>query len=43
MKDLMPTILDLMGVETGITFDGRSLVPLMRGEAAQARARALYH
>ncbi len=33
MKDVMPTILELMGVPTGIRFDGRSLAPLMRGEA----------
>jgi arylsulfatase A-like enzyme len=30
-KDLMPTILDLMGVRSGVKFDGRSLVPLMQG------------
>jgi arylsulfatase A-like enzyme len=32
LKDVTPTILDLMGIETDIAFDGRSLVPLMRGE-----------
>ncbi|BCW99024.1 MAG: hypothetical protein KatS3mg024_1851 [Armatimonadota bacterium] len=32
IKDVTPTILDLMGIETDIAFDGRSLVPLMRGE-----------
>jgi len=32
MKDIVPTILDLLGVETEIKFDGRSLTPLMRGE-----------
>ncbi len=31
MKDIMPTILDLMGIRPGIRFDGRSLRPLMRG------------
>jgi arylsulfatase A-like enzyme len=31
MKDVMPTILDLMGVKAGVKFDGRSLVPLMDG------------
>jgi len=31
MKDVMPTILDLLGVRTDIRFDGRSLVPLLRG------------
>lgn len=32
LKDIMPTILDLMGIEHNLKFDGRSLVPLMRGE-----------
>ncbi len=32
MKDTTPTILNLMGVETGIPYDGRSLVPLMEGQ-----------
>jgi arylsulfatase A-like enzyme len=31
MKDVTPTILDLMGVKTKIKFDGRSLTPLMKG------------
>ncbi len=31
MKDIMPTILDLLGVRADIRFDGRSLVPVMRG------------
>ena len=33
-KDLTPTILELAGVETDIAFDGRSLLPLIRGEVA---------
>lgn len=33
MKDVMPTILDLLGIEADIRFDGRSLTPLMRGRA----------
>ena len=32
MKDVTPTILDLMGISTGINFDGRSLVPLLHGQ-----------
>ncbi len=32
MKDIMPTILDLLGIKAGIKFDGRSLLPLMRGK-----------
>lgn len=31
MKDITPTILDLMGVKTRIAFEGRSLVPLLKG------------
>ncbi len=32
MKDIAPTILNLLGVKTKIAFDGRSLTPLLRGE-----------
>ncbi|MBZ5562247.1 MAG: nucleotidyl transferase AbiEii/AbiGii toxin family protein, partial [Acidobacteriia bacterium] len=31
MKDLAPTVYDLLGIKTNIKFDGRSLVPLMEG------------
>ncbi len=31
LKDVMPTILELMDIDPGIAFDGRSLVPLMEG------------
>ncbi|MBI1925932.1 sulfatase, partial [Candidatus Poribacteria bacterium] len=31
-KDLVPTILDLAGIETDIAFDGKSLMPMVRGE-----------
>ncbi len=31
-KDTTPTILDLMGIRTGIKFDGRSLKPRMEGK-----------
>jgi arylsulfatase A-like enzyme len=30
MKDVMPTILDLLGVKSGIKFDGRTLTPLLQ-------------
>ena len=33
MKDVTPTLLDLMGIKTKIRFDGRSLVPRMHGLA----------
>ncbi len=32
LKDIVPTALDLMGIKPGIDFNGRSLVPWMRGE-----------
>jgi arylsulfatase A-like enzyme len=32
MKDITPTILDLLGVKAKLPFDGRSLRPLMRGK-----------
>jgi arylsulfatase A-like enzyme len=32
LKDITPTVLNLLGIETGINFDGRNLVPLMNGE-----------
>ncbi|MFC1452428.1 sulfatase [Verrucomicrobiota bacterium] len=36
MKDVTPTILDLLGVRPGIRFDGRSLRPLMKGRPRRA-------
>ncbi|MDI6829332.1 MAG: sulfatase [Armatimonadota bacterium] len=33
MKDIAPTILDLLGIETTINFDGRSLFPLFVGKS----------
>jgi len=32
LRDVMPTILEVMGIETDIKFDGRSMMPLTRGE-----------
>ncbi|MFZ4394284.1 MAG: sulfatase [Kiritimatiellia bacterium] len=32
MKDITPTILDLLGLKTRMAFDGHSLTPLLRGE-----------
>ena len=32
LKDFMPTLMELMGLDTGLSFDGRSLMPLVRGE-----------
>lgn len=32
IKDIAPTILDLMGIDAKIKFDGRSLTPLMEGK-----------
>ena len=32
LKDVMPTILDVLGIDTGIKFDGRDLVPAVYGD-----------
>ncbi len=36
--DLVPTILDYLGIETGYTFEGRSLRPLIEGSEGDADA-----
>ena len=33
-KDLVPTLLELAEIDAGIDFDGRSLLPMVRGEVA---------
>ncbi len=33
-QDLVPTILPLLDIETGISFDGRSMLPLLQGSVA---------
>ncbi len=33
-KDLVPTLLELAGIDAGLPFDGRSLMPMVRGEVA---------
>jgi arylsulfatase A-like enzyme len=33
-KDLVPTLMELAGIETGIDFDGRSLLPLINGPSS---------
>ena len=33
-KDLVPTVLDLAGIDAGVDFDGRSLMAMIAGEAA---------
>ncbi|WP_026962854.1 sulfatase family protein [Alicyclobacillus herbarius] len=33
IQDIMPTIVDLLDIDTDIAFNGRSLAPLFRGEA----------
>ena len=37
-QDLVPTLLDLAGIKTDIPFDGRSLLPMARGEVASHRS-----
>jgi arylsulfatase A-like enzyme len=32
LQDLVPTLLDLAGIETGIAFDGKSLMPMVHGD-----------
>ncbi len=32
IKDIMPTVMELMEIDTGTEYDGRSLMPLVRGE-----------
>ncbi len=34
LQDLVPTLMDLAEIETGIQFDGKSLVPMMEGKVA---------
>jgi arylsulfatase A-like enzyme len=41
ISDIMPTVLDLLEVETDIRFDGRSLLPLLNGGSFE-RATELY-
>lgn len=36
--DLVPTLLELTGIETDITFDGASLVPMMRDQVVSHRS-----
>ena len=38
LRDIMPTLLDAAGAEAPAHLDGRSLIPVMRGEAAEWRA-----
>ncbi len=40
LQDVMPTILDIMGIRTKIKFDGQSLFPEMKGKRAHADARS---
>lgn len=39
LKDIMPTVMELMNIKPQITFDGRSLVPWMAGRAQPGEAR----
>jgi len=41
LKDIVPTVLDLAGVRPGIRFDGRSVMPMVRG-ATPSLASSLY-
>ena len=41
LQDVTPTVLDVLGVDAGLRFDGRSLLPALRGER-RAPAREFY-
>jgi arylsulfatase A-like enzyme len=36
-QDLVPTLMELAGIDTGIQFDGKSLLPYAQGEVAEHR------
>ncbi|MGI5877791.1 MAG: sulfatase [Christensenellales bacterium] len=40
LKDIMPTLLDAMGIKTDIAFDGRNLMPRVRGESIPQQSEA---
>ncbi len=35
--DVMPTLFDILGIEQPVTFEGKSMMPLVRGESTEAR------
>ena len=35
--DVMPTLFDSLGIEQPVTFEGKSMMPLVRGESTEAR------
>ena len=35
-KDIVPTLLDIMGIDAGIDFDGRNLMPLVQGGTVES-------
>jgi len=38
ISDIMPTVLDLLGIDSGLMFDGRSLTGVIAGEAGERRS-----
>ena len=40
LKDIMPTLLDAMGIKTDTAFDGRNLMPRVRGESIPQQSEA---
>jgi choline-sulfatase len=41
LVDLMPTVLELAGIEPSVPFDGRSLAPVLAGEDVSSRERPM--
>lgn len=39
--DIAPTILDILGIRTDLAFDGKSLLPLIRGEIGEVHEEAI--
>ncbi|MBB6730171.1 sulfatase [Cohnella zeiphila] len=38
ISDIMPTVLDLLGIDSGLPFDGRSLTGVIAGESAERKS-----
>ncbi len=43
LVDIVPTALDLLGIESAVTFDGQTLVPALSGEAGDLEQRLIFY